>query len=174
MSDTKRMEMVAENLIAHFLQRHQILVAKPHFDQEGGDLFAITTEGGLRFCRIQCKGRTVRPSAGSSVEISVKLNLESLIVCLFVDDGSFDKLNLFVFFADDIVKWPKNSAGDRYVINLAHGTFADALGANKVSEKIVERISNEIMKAKLPITATYKYTGSGGIAMGGSSPAAMK
>ena len=86
MSDTKRMEMIAENLIAHFLQRHNILVTKPFFDQEGGDLFAMTSEGDIRMCRIQCKGRTVRPGQGSSVVIATDLDLESLAVCLFVDD----------------------------------------------------------------------------------------
>jgi len=52
------LELVAENLIAHFLQRHRILVAKPHCDQEGGDLLAMTTaeykytaSGGIGFGR---------------------------------------------------------------------------------------------------------------------------
>lgn len=174
MSDTKRMELVAENLIAHFLQRHNILVAKPHFDQEAGDLFAITTEGGIRFCRIQCKGRTVRPGIGSNLEVSTNLNLEALVVCLFVDDGSFDSLNLYAFFSDDIARWPKNPAGDKYTISLSHGTFAENLKAHKVSMHTIERISNEIMKAQLPTTAHYKYTGSGGATLGGSAGAGQK
>lgn len=173
MSDTKRMEMIAENLISHFLQRHGILVAKPYFDQEAGDLFAITTGSSIRFCRVQCKGRTVRPGAGSSVEIAVTVNLESLVVCLFIDDGSFDALNLYAFFADEIAKWPKNPAGDKYMLNLAHGTFVENLKQNKVSELTIERIANEIMRTELPTTAHYKFTGSGGFNLGGSSTAKM-
>jgi|688.fasta_scaffold177374_2 hypothetical protein len=174
MSDTKQMEMIAENLISHFLQRHGILIAKPYFDQEAGDLFGITTEGGLRFCRIQCKGRTLRPGAKSSVTISVNVNLKSLVVCLFIDDGSFDGLNLFVFFADDIQKWPKNRSGEKYVLNIAHDTFVNELKANKVSQQTIDRIGNEIMKAELPTTAHYKFTGSGGVNIGGSSATDMR
>lgn len=167
MSDTRRMEMVAENLIAHFLQRHGILVAKPHFDQEGGDLLAMTTAGGIRFCRVQCKGRTVRPDKNSSVTLSTDLSLESLVVCLFVDDGSFDALNLYAFFDTDIVQWPKDPAGTKYVLNLAHGTFAANLKPNKVSELTIEGIANQVMKAQPPTTAEYKFTASGGIGFGG-------
>jgi|GEM_PF-4761161 len=173
MSDTKRMELIAENLISHFLQRHGILVAKPYFDQDAGDLFAITTVGGIRFCRIQCKGRKVRPSAGNNVEISVAVNLESFVVCLFIDDGSFDSLNLYAFFGDEIAKWNKNSTGDKYILCLAHGTFVENLKQNKVSERTIDRIGNEIMKAELPTTVHYKFTSSGGFSLDGTATAKM-
>lgn len=119
MADTKRMEMVAENLIAHYLQRHGILVAKPQFDQEAGDLFAITTEGGLRFCRIQCKGRAVSPDKDNNVTVSAAhVATGTLVVCLFVDDGSFDALNLYAFFRDEIENNWSSTHGGKFYLGL--------------------------------------------------------
>jgi hypothetical protein len=169
MSDTKRMEMVAENLIAHFLQRHNLLVAKPHFDQEGGDLYALTTNDSIRFCRIQCKGRTVRPGQGNNVKISKDLNLKSLVVCLFVDDGTFENLNIFVFFQDDIMKWETTPDGSGYVLSLSYNTLSSRLGPHRVTEQTIERIANEIMSVELPTSAQFKFTASGGVEAGGEA-----
>jgi hypothetical protein len=169
MADTKAMEMIAENLIAHLLQRHGIFVAKPYFDQDGGDLLAMTTKGGVRSCRIQCKGRTVRPGKGSNVTISVALVKPTMIVCLFVEDGSFDDLNLYVFFADDIKKWATD--GKDFELSLAHGTFAKLLKNFRVRRATIERLANEIMKVEAPTTAEYVYTPDGGVKIAGAAPA---
>lgn len=167
--DTKPMEMIAENLIAHFLQRHGIFVAKPQFDQEGGDLLAMTTEGGIRSCKIQCKGRSVL-KRDSEVLIRATDVKDSLVVCLFVDDGSFDKLNLFAFFADDIQKWPKATGGKNYRLAIPKA-FEDGLADYKVTEHTIQRIANEIMKVQAPTTVSYKYTGSGGVTVKGAGTA---
>lgn len=171
MSDTKRMEMIAENLIAHFLQRHGILVAKPYFDQEGGDLFAMTNDGGVRYCRIQCKGRTVRPGVNSEVKIRNDQVEASMIVCLFVDDGSLDKLNLYIFFHDDLAKWPKADNDTKYRLGLTHETFHASLSEFRATEAKIERIANQIMSVRLPTTATYRFTASGGVVPGGAAEA---
>lgn len=67
--DTTKLEYTAEDLIAHTLQRSGILIAKPKFDREGAGLLAFAElADGVKFCRIQCKGRTLIDS-NSSIKI---------------------------------------------------------------------------------------------------------
>ena len=164
MRDNKPMEMIAEHLIAHFLQRHKFRVTKPYFDQDAGDLFAMTDEGGDRFCRIQCKGRTVRPGkdGGNTVEIACSHVKDQMIVVLYVDDGSFDAFHLFVFFKNDVEAWKKGKSKkvDVHRLKLTHSTFAKNLQKNRVTEAGFERLANEIMNVKLPITSSFRYTSS--------------
>ena len=90
MSDTKKLEMIAEDLISHKLQRHDILVAKPKFDRSGGDLLAmLSVEDGARFCRIQCKGRSLyTPRSKNKVVIRNEYVTDSFITFLYIDDVS--------------------------------------------------------------------------------------
>ncbi|HEY5866461.1 MAG TPA: hypothetical protein VI542_13090, partial [Candidatus Tectomicrobia bacterium] len=68
--DTTVMEYTAEDLITHKLLRAKIFVAKPKFDLEGADLLALlNVSDGAKFCRIQCKGRSLVHSPTSQVEI---------------------------------------------------------------------------------------------------------
>ena len=68
--DTTHMEYTSEDLISHKLQRSGILISKPKFDREGTDLIALMqVKDGTRFCRIQCKGRSLVNSSSSSIEI---------------------------------------------------------------------------------------------------------
>jgi len=171
MADNKRMEMIAENLVAHFLQRHDILITKPMFDEDGGDLLAMTPEGELRYCRIQSKGRSLRSGERTEVKIPVSYVAHNYIVCLFLSDGSFDEMNLYIFFNDDIEEWPKTTNQKNYVLRLQYGTFRNKLEPHKISEQAIERIKNEIMKVGLPNTATFKYTATGGITISGEADA---
>lgn len=101
--DTKQLEMVAEDLVAHFLQRNDILVAKPKFDRQGVDLYAMLTAiDGRKLCRIQCKGRTLDEHTPKNlVEISGNHLSESFIAFLYIDDGDFERTHLFCFFKRD-------------------------------------------------------------------------
>ena len=74
--DTKVLEMIAECLISAHLQDAGMLVAKPKFDSKGTDLLAfVKMDDGVKFCRIQCKGRCLDnsnsyiaiPKSGSSL-----------------------------------------------------------------------------------------------------------
>ena len=68
--DTKQMEETAENYISSKLQQADILVAKPKFDLNGTDLLAFTNMvDGVKFCRIQCKGRSLANSGSSNISV---------------------------------------------------------------------------------------------------------
>src|SRR5262245_11779958 len=103
--DTTVIEYTAENLISHKLQRAGILVAKPKFDRDGTDLLGLlNVADGARFCRIQCKGRSLLRSSSSSVEIFADYVSNALILFLFVETGDSDTTNLFAFFGSEIRK----------------------------------------------------------------------
>jgi hypothetical protein len=63
---------------------------------------------GAKFCRIQCKGRSLINSLSSSIKIPKKYVTGSFVVFLFVEDGNEERTHLFVFFRDDIQKWNLN------------------------------------------------------------------
>jgi len=101
--DTAKLGHTAEDLIASQLQRADILVAKPKFDRDGADLLGLlNVNDGARFCRIQCKGRTIGNSGSNNVTISPKYVSNAFVVCLFVETGDTDTTNLFVFFGSEI------------------------------------------------------------------------
>ena len=67
--DTTHLEYTAEDLISHKLMQAGLLVAKPKFDREGTDLLALLQMAdGVKFCRIQCKGRSIKDS-NSNIKI---------------------------------------------------------------------------------------------------------
>jgi len=167
MADNKNLEMVAENLIAHFLQRHGILMAKPCFDQDGGDLIAMTNDSGVRFCRIQSKGRTVLPGKGSNVLVKHEYVRPSFILCLYIEDNSFDQLNLFVFFHEQIQQWPTTKDG-HFKLELNQESWISDLEPFKIKKETVQRIANDIMDVELPTSKVYRYEGTGGIGAGGT------
>ncbi len=84
--DTSILEKNAEAYISHKLLRHGLLVAKPMCDQSGTDLilFAEIADG-VKFCRIQSKGRSLVNSA-SSIKIPkdyVTTHIERVDFCFF-------------------------------------------------------------------------------------------
>ena len=123
--DTTLMEYTAEDLIAHKLQRSGILVAKPKFDREGTDLIALKeVNDGARFCRIQCKGRSLINSRKSSVKIPTKYAAtNSFILFIFIEDGSNDT-HLYIFFKKDLEKWSTNDQNE-YVVNFTIKNFKE-------------------------------------------------
>jgi hypothetical protein len=57
---TSRMEHVAEDVIAHTLQRNGFFIAKLTFDESGTDLLAVLDiHDTAQLCRAQCKGRSL-------------------------------------------------------------------------------------------------------------------
>src|SRR6266850_6387677 len=103
--DTTVMEYTAEDLIAHKLQRAGILVAKPKFDRASTDLPGLLdVDDAARFCRIQCKGRSLVHSSKADVNVFVDDVSNAFILCLFVATGDSDMTNLFAFFGSEIKK----------------------------------------------------------------------
>jgi hypothetical protein len=102
-NDTTVMEYTAEDLISHKLLRSGILIAKPKFDQNGADLLGLLeVTDGARFCRIQCKGRSLLRSSSSSVEVFKEYVSNAFILFLFVETEDSNATNLFTFFGDEI------------------------------------------------------------------------
>lgn len=96
-NDTTVMEYTAEDLIAHKLQRANILVAKPKFDQDGADLLALLhVKDNAKFCRIQCKGRSLG-KYGASVEIPTKYVSDGFVLFLLSKPATRRALLSFAF-----------------------------------------------------------------------------
>ena len=128
--DTTHIEYTAEDLIAHKLQKNGLLVAKPKFDRDGADLIALlNVEDGAKFCRIQCKGRSLKKSKNSNVKIPVDYVSGSFFVFLYIDTGD-EKTHIFCFSVDDIKKyWNQKIENnkDYYCLNIHKNTFLDPL-----------------------------------------------
>lgn len=143
--DTTVMEYTAEDLIAHKLQRSGILVAKPKFDRDGADLLALLgVSDGAKFCRIQCKGRSLVRSSGSSVEIPKKYVTDGFILFLFVETGQADLTHLYCFFGRDIRShWHQH--GDSYVLSIFRSTLQSALAQFVFDDSKVHEIKKAII-----------------------------
>lgn len=126
--DTTHIEYTAEDLIAHKLQRNGLLVAKPKFDRDGADLIALLdVADGAKFCRIQCKGRSLKRSKNSNVKMPVDYVSGSFFVFLYVDTGD-KETHIFCFSVDDIKKyWNQKTENNKvfYCLNIYKNTFLD-------------------------------------------------
>ena len=125
--DTKHLETTAEDLISHKLQRVGMLVAKPKFDREGTDLLVFLDMGdGVKFCRIQCKGRSLHGSR-SQVEIPFSYVTNGFVLILYIDIGQFNNNPyLYCFFASDIQRWRKTN-DNQYRLSLDRSNFESKL-----------------------------------------------
>lgn len=146
---TSSLEHIAEDLIAHALQRNKILVAKPKFDHDGADLFALLdVSDGAKFCRIQCKGRSLLSSAKSQIEIPVKYVTDAFIVILFIEDKQILEQNLFCFFGTQIRKW-KKSKKNKYTLYFSKSNYREKLKNNVFSQKSVDEIIKSIINVNV-------------------------
>jgi len=156
--DTSHFEYTAEDLISHKLQLAGFLVAKPKFDQKGADLLVfMNIDSKTKFCRIQCKGRSLLNSNSSNIEVFNSYISDAFILFLFINDGSESSANLFCFFADDIKKrWKlktyKDSSKDFYRLSFSKSTFKNKIKKNNLldylfADKTVEKIKNIIKKS---------------------------
>lgn len=85
--DTRRLEQIGETLIASSLLEAGILPAKPFFDHLGADLIGFTSvDDRGRFCRIQCKYRTLNRSTSILLDGSHVAGAFVLFICLRVDN----------------------------------------------------------------------------------------
>lgn len=129
MMDTSVLEYTAEDLVAHKLQREGILVAKPRFDQNGADLLALLqVRDGARFCRVQCKGRTLNPSSRAEVVVPLSYVTSGFVLFLFVEEERHEQTNLYCFFSHDM-KSSWRQRNDSFVLSIKEETFRDELRA---------------------------------------------
>jgi len=140
------MEYTAEDYISHRLQRSGILVAKPKFDLNGTDLLVFVEMGdGVKFGRIQCKGRSLKKSS-TGVNINKDYVSEGFIFFLYLDDGEFEAHNLYCFFSSDIEQWSLNKKGE-YTKSIG-ADFKSKFEFYEFNESKVEMIKNMIRSAQ--------------------------
>jgi len=147
--DTTIMEYTAEDLIAHKLQRGGILVAKPRFDREGADLLAFqTVNDGAKFCRIQCKGRSLINSKGSHVDVPKKYLSTGFLLFLFVETGQQEETHLFCFTSDDIrTNWHTHE--DNYRLLISDSRLRTDFEAFAFNDQKIEQIKNIIKQTNI-------------------------
>lgn len=120
MIDTTHIANTAEDLISHKLQNAGLLVAKPKFDRDGTDLLVLISVGnGARFCRIQCKGRTLINSNSATVDVYESYVSKGFVLFLYIYAGNDSISNLYCFFANDIKnRWILTKQGSKIVYRL--------------------------------------------------------
>jgi hypothetical protein len=144
--DTKNLEQVAESLIAHKLQQAGMLVAKPKFDVKGTDLLAFVEMGdGVKFCRIQCKGRSLIRSP-SSIIVPASYVTKGFIVVLYVDTGP--KQNLYCFFESDVQQWRATKSRE-YRLSLSPSNVEVKLEFYRLDETKIGLIEKMIRRAEV-------------------------
>jgi hypothetical protein len=155
--DTTHLEYTAEDLIAHKLQRGGLLVAKPKFDREGTDLIALMdVADGAKFCRIQCKGRTLIENKSSNVEIPEEYTKGAFWAFLYIDIGE-DNPRIYCFSSKEIIKHWKLKTNKRIHKNCYYLSFTPKEILNKrkqfdfaefrFTEKKIEKIKETIKKS---------------------------
>lgn len=137
--DNKRLETQAEDFIKSQLSKYDFKVTKPSFDKKGSDLIILDNIDNKysHFLIVQNKGRTISNS-NTNVEIPINYIKNNFILFIYTIDDQKNE-NLFLFFADDILKWKNN---DKYYI-LALSTklirdkyFQEKTFNNKLANKI--------------------------------------
>ena len=124
--DTSVLENIAESKIAHELQKNGILVAKPFFDQNGTDLLAfMNMDDGVKFCRIQSKGRCVPKGKNNHIEIPKSYVSHGFIVLLYLDFGD-NTDELYMFLSSDIETWTINKKNE-YVLSVTNSNVKSKL-----------------------------------------------
>lgn len=121
--DTRRLEQIAETLITNKLLEAGILPAKPFFDQLGTDLIGFTSvdEQG-RFCRIQCKYRTLKTRASVSVNTSY---VDGAFILFIYVQAANDKW-LYCFMPEEVrqsFKCPSTDTGSLYRLEISKKTI---------------------------------------------------
>jgi hypothetical protein len=146
------MEYTAEDLISHKLLRGGVLVAKPKFDQEGADLLGlVAVTDGARFCRIQCKGRSLLASS-SAVEVPTQYVTDAFVLFLFVETGDSALTNLFAFFGAEMRRtWAQVDHEGKPAMRLSikKATFETDLSAYRFTDTRVADIQALIRGANV-------------------------
>jgi hypothetical protein len=144
--DTKRIEMVAEDRVSHELQQAGMLVAKPKFDVKGTDLLAfVEMHDGVKFCRIQCKARSIAGSR-SSISIPCDYVTDGFVVALWLDAGQWK--NLYCFFASDIRQWHRNKR-NQYRLPLNPSNAGIKLAPYQLDQSRIKLIETLIQAAEV-------------------------
>ena len=143
---TKHLENLAEEFASYNLARAGLLIAKPKFDLAGADLLAFLEMGdGVKFCRIQCKGRSL---ANSNSHITVPKAYVSPGFILFLYLDNLKKQTLYCFIESDIKQWRPTSRGE-YRLTLNRNNISAKLERYRFDETKVRLIKTIISTAEV-------------------------
>ncbi|MEA1995861.1 MAG: hypothetical protein U9N18_06940 [Campylobacterota bacterium] len=159
MADTTMKEHIAEDLITSELQRSGIYITKPKFDTDGTDLFAMlkipSNTGNIifKYCRIQCKYRSVEFGKKNIVEIPDQYIKPDFIVFLYVEDGDITKHQLFCFFWEDIKakSSPWYLKGGNFILSIKMSNFKEILKKYVFDQTKVDEIKQRIQTSSTVI-----------------------
>lgn len=145
--DNTVLEYTAEDLIAHKLQRHRILIAKPKFDQEGADLLAfLGVTDGAKFVRIQCKGRTLDRATTSQVTVRKEYVTDGFVLFLFIETGDKEQTMLFCFLGSEIRRsWRSTPDDDYYALTLSKNSLENNLSQYRFTDARIRDIKKAII-----------------------------
>ena len=161
--DTSHLANIAEDLVAHKLQQAGMFVAKPKCDVKGTDLLVFAQiDDGVKFCRIQCKGRTLEKR---SARITIDPNYVShgFVVLLYLDKTSYDD-DLYCFFEPQIRTWAKDVNG-HHALTIARSTYRAALAASHFTPGCIDVIRDLIARAQIKGEFSFLSELSGNIVM---------
>ena len=151
--DTKVSEEIAERLISSLLLEEKILVAKPMFDQAGGDLIGFSTAGEkAALCRIQCKYRDCTKRTKIEIPEEYVTGAFVLFIYLNLRDGP----HVLCLLPDEVKRHFRRVAGGKqavYRLSLTVKTGAEF--AAEPNMQFNNRKANAIralMKAANPVT----------------------
>ena len=100
---------------------------------------------GVKFCRIQCKGRTVKPS--SNVTIPEQYVTSGFVLFLYIESN--DNANdLYCFIESDIKTWYKNPRNE-YQLSLSQGTYPANLAPYRFDDAKIKLIQGIIEAAEV-------------------------
>jgi hypothetical protein len=153
------MENTAEDLIAHSLQRAGLLVVKPKFDQNGADLLALLdVYDGAKFCRIQCKGRSLVNSPTAHVEVPVEYVTDGLVVVLYIEAGAAIEPRLYCFLGSEVRdNWTRRD--ENFVLNITRSRLEADLAPYTFDESRVREIKKAIINVN--VVGEFKTMGHG-------------
>jgi hypothetical protein len=143
--DTSHLEKTAEGKIASELQAAGLLVAKPKFDQKGTDLLVFAEmKDGVKFCRAQCKGRSVVKRA-SNVILEPNYVTPGFICFLYVK--AKDGQRIYFFLGSEIELWEKNRIG-KYYLHISRTDYETSLSKHVLDESKIQLIRTVILAAE--------------------------
>lgn len=145
MADTSHLAHIAEDLITHHLQRSGLLVAKPKNDRLGTDLLVFDQiADGVKFCRVQCKGRTVS-KLGTKITIPEHHVTAGYLLLAYLTTEA-DEGCLYFFLPTTVKAWPKSKKGE-YTLNVGLN-YKSTLEPWKFGSDHVQQIKHIIQQAE--------------------------
>ena len=150
--EAQMLEKITVNTVSSKLMQNEIITAHPDVDLNGADLLGILKiDDGMKFARIQCKGRTIKHK-NDSCEIKIKKEyITGTFTCIlniqYLHDNSE---HLFCFFVNDIKVrkdlWKETS--DHFSLRPYGNTFRTKLDLFYFNKSRIKALKEIIEKSE--------------------------